>query len=39
MKFTLAWLQQHLDTNEPLERIVDRLTMIGLEVERVTDRG
>src|SRR5688500_11093973 len=39
MKFTLAWLQQHLDTNEPLERIVDRLTMIGLEVESVTDRG
>ena len=39
MRFTLAWLKQHLETNEPLERIVDKLTMIGLEVESVTDRG
>ncbi len=39
MKFTLAWLRQHLATDEPLERIVDKLTMIGLEVESVTDRG
>ena len=39
MKFTLAWLKEHLDTGEPLERIVDKLTMIGLEVERVDDRA
>ena len=39
MRFTLAWLEQHLETNEPLERIVDKLTMIGLEVESVTDRA
>src|SRR5262249_23750939 len=38
MKFTLAWLKEHLDTDTPLEAIVDKLTMIGLEVERVVDR-
>jgi phenylalanyl-tRNA synthetase beta chain len=39
MKFTLVWLEDHLETDEPLAKIVDKLTMIGLEVERVTDRG
>jgi phenylalanyl-tRNA synthetase beta chain len=39
MKFTLSWLKQHLDTDESLPAIVDKLTMIGLEVERVEDRG
>src|ERR1700758_1195070 len=39
MKFTLAWLKEHLETDAPLAAIVDRLTMIGLEVERVEDRG
>src|SRR5207237_8467812 len=39
MKFTLAWLKEHLDTEAPLAAIVDRLTMIGLEVENVADRG
>ena len=39
MKFTLAWLKEHLDTEQPLAAIVDKLTMIGLEVESVTDRG
>jgi len=38
MKFTLAWLKEHLDTEKPLAAIVDKLTMIGLEVESVTDR-
>src|SRR5213082_3158733 len=38
MKFTLAWLKEHLDTAAPLEAIVNKLTMIGLEVERVVDR-
>jgi phenylalanyl-tRNA synthetase beta chain len=38
MKFTLAWLKEHLDTQASLAAIVDRLTMIGLEVERVEDR-
>ncbi|MGZ3284088.1 MAG: hypothetical protein ACXU9A_15650, partial [Xanthobacteraceae bacterium] len=39
MKFTLAWLKEHLDTERPLSAIADKLTMIGLEVESVTDRG
>src|SRR5215475_3862894 len=39
MKFTHAWLKEHLDTDAPLAAIVDKLTMIGLEVESVADRG
>jgi phenylalanyl-tRNA synthetase beta chain len=39
MKFTLAWLKEHLDTEATLDQIVDRLTMIGLEVEHVADKG
>jgi phenylalanyl-tRNA synthetase beta chain len=39
VKFTLAWLKEHLETDEPLDKIVDKLTMIGLEVEHVADRG
>jgi phenylalanyl-tRNA synthetase beta chain len=39
MKFTLAWLKEHLDTDASLDAIVARLTMIGLEVERVEDKA
>ncbi len=39
MKFTLAWLKEHLDTDHTLGEITDKLTMIGLEVERVEDKG
>jgi phenylalanyl-tRNA synthetase beta chain len=39
MKLTLAWLKEHLDTEAPVAAIVDRLTMIGLEVESVAERG
>ena len=39
MKFTLAWLKEHLDTDAPLEKLVDKLTMIGLEVEAVEDKA
>jgi phenylalanyl-tRNA synthetase beta chain len=39
MKFTLSWLRDHLDTDAPLSRITDTLTMIGLELESVVDRG
>ncbi len=39
MKFTLAWLKEHLDTDASLGEIVDKLTMIGLEVETVEDRA
>ena len=35
MKFTLSWLKEHLETDAPLSMIVDKLTMIGLEVESV----
>ncbi|MGN6573880.1 MAG: phenylalanine--tRNA ligase subunit beta [Pseudolabrys sp.] len=39
MKFTLSWLKDHLETSAPLAEIVDKLTMIGLEVERVEDKA
>src|SRR3569833_3401302 len=39
MKFTLSWLKDHLDTSAPLAELVDKLTMIGLEVERVEDKA
>ena len=39
MKFTLSWLKDHLDTTASLDEIVDKLTMIGLEVENVEDKA
>ena len=39
MKFTLSWLKEHLDTDEPLEKLADKLTMIGLEVENIDDKA
>jgi phenylalanyl-tRNA synthetase beta chain len=39
MKFTFSWLKDHLETDEPLDSIVDKLTMIGLEVESVEDKA
>ncbi|MEQ8452238.1 MAG: phenylalanine--tRNA ligase subunit beta [Nitratireductor sp.] len=39
MKFTLSWLKDHLDTDASLDEIVERLTMIGLEVESVDDKA
>ncbi len=39
MKFTLPWLKDHLDTDASLTEIVDKLTMIGLEVENVEDKA
>src|ERR687886_1247370 len=39
MKFTLAWLKEHLDTDAPLSALADKLTMIGLEVERVDNKA
>ncbi len=35
MKFTLAWLRDHLDTEASLDTIVTTLSAIGLEVEDV----
>jgi phenylalanyl-tRNA synthetase beta chain len=37
MKFTLSWLRDHLDTDAPLSGITDTLTMIGLELESLTN--
>ncbi|MDE0941201.1 MAG: phenylalanine--tRNA ligase subunit beta [Alphaproteobacteria bacterium] len=39
MKFTLAWLKDHLDTDATLVEITDKLTAIGLELEGVEDRA
>ena len=39
MKFTLSWLKEHLDTVATLDEIVDKLTMIGLEVEHVENKA
>ena len=37
MKFTLSWLKEHLDTNASLAEVRDALTMLGLEVEGITN--
>ncbi|MCB1389876.1 MAG: phenylalanine--tRNA ligase subunit beta, partial [Rhodobacteraceae bacterium] len=37
MKFTLSWLKEHLETEAPLDTIVEALTDLGLEVEEVAD--
>src|SRR6202789_3034346 len=39
MKFTLSWLKEHLETDEPLEKLADKLIMIGLEVEHIEDKA
>src|SRR3954451_17994671 len=39
VKFTLSWLREHLDTDASVAAIADNLTMIGLEVEKVEDKG
>ena len=39
MKFTLAWLKDHLLSSAGVDEIADRLTMLGLEVEEVIDRS
>lgn len=35
MKFSLSWLKAHLDTDASLTEITDKLTDIGLELERL----
>jgi phenylalanyl-tRNA synthetase beta chain len=39
MKTTLGWLKTHLDTDTTLDAIVDRLTMLGHDVEEVENRA
>jgi phenylalanyl-tRNA synthetase beta chain len=37
MKFTLSWLKEHLDTDASLAELRERLTLLGLEVEDITN--
>ncbi|WP_296766132.1 phenylalanine--tRNA ligase subunit beta [Sediminimonas sp.] len=37
MKFTLAWLRDHLDTEATLNEIAETLTDLGLEVEEISN--
>jgi phenylalanyl-tRNA synthetase beta chain len=39
MKTTLDWLRTHLDTDAPLAAIVERLVMLGHDVESVENRA
>jgi phenylalanyl-tRNA synthetase beta chain len=39
MKLTLGWLKEHLKTDRSLDEIAGKLTMIGLEVERIEDKA
>jgi phenylalanyl-tRNA synthetase beta chain len=39
MKLTFGWLKEHLDTARSLDEIAAKLTMIGLEVERIEDKA
>lgn len=39
MKFTLSWLEDHLETDAKIDRIADMLTAIGLEVEEIVDKA
>ncbi len=39
MKFTLSWLKEHLQTEASVDEIAHTLTMVGLEIESVEDRG
>src|SRR5690349_17191562 len=39
MKLTFSWLKEHLDTARSLDEIAAKLTMIGLEVERIGDKA
>ena len=34
MKFTIGWLKEHLDTKYSDNKIIEKLTDVGLEVER-----
>ena len=39
MKFTWSWLKDHLETSNSLSDILNALPMLGLEVEKVDDKG
>ena len=37
MKFTLNWLKEYIDLDLPAEVVANKLTMLGLEVDNVTE--
>lgn len=37
VKFTLSWLKDHLETETSIEKIVETMVAVGLEVEEVDD--
>jgi phenylalanyl-tRNA synthetase beta chain len=39
VKFSLSWLKDHLETDDSLETLTEKLTMIGLEVEHIDDKA
>jgi phenylalanyl-tRNA synthetase beta chain len=39
MKFPLSWLKEHLETDAGLDTITERLTMLGLEIEDISNRA
>src|SRR5256885_1760135 len=39
MQFTLSWLKEHLETNASLQEITDKLTSLGLVVDKIENRG
>lgn len=39
MKFTSSWLKDHLEPTASLDAIIERLSLIGLEVEGVEDKA
>ncbi|MBO5995749.1 MAG: hypothetical protein J6P77_00720, partial [Acetobacter sp.] len=39
MKFTLSWLREHLETHATLDDICTTLNRIGIEVEKVENKG
>lgn len=39
MKFTLSWLKEHLETEASLEEILEKLTSLGLVVDRVENKA
>ncbi|MER3446102.1 MAG: phenylalanine--tRNA ligase subunit beta [Candidatus Dadabacteria bacterium] len=39
MRFTLSWLKEYVEFNNPPEEIAERLTMVGLEVESIEYLG
>ncbi len=39
MKFSLPWLKEHLETEADVEEIAEKLTSLGLEVDKIENRG